>query len=76
MGFCHSETDWDALFTRFASMQDALIALMSEIPGLGDGDRRIVGAYLKSFFKILDSPKTRKRMIENACQPWPDSVMR
>jgi hypothetical protein len=32
-------TDWVALFTRFASLQDADMALLAEVPGLGGGDR-------------------------------------
>lgn len=73
MGFCHPETDWDALFTRFALLEDADRALLAQIPGLGGGDRRIVSAYLDTFFKTLNSPEAREREIVNACRPWPGS---
>jgi hypothetical protein len=72
MGFCHPDTDWDALFTRFATVQSADMALLAEIPGMGAGDRRIAGTYLDSFFKTLNSQEARERMIVNACQPWPE----
>jgi hypothetical protein len=73
MGFCHSETDWDALFTRFAILQNADMSLIAEVPGLGGGDRRMVGSYLDSFFKTLNSRDARESRIVNACQPLPAS---
>jgi hypothetical protein len=73
MGYCHADTDWNALFTRFATLQDAQMALLAEIPGLGGGDRRIVNAYLDTFFKTLDSPEEREKRIIKACQAWPEA---
>lgn len=72
MGFCNPDTDWDALFTRFMLLQDAYLDLLAEVPGLGGGDRRIVRAYLDSFFKTLGSRDERQSEIVSACQPWPD----
>ena len=72
MGFCHPDTDWDALFTRFTSLQEPNFDLLAEVPGLGGGDRRIVSAYLDSFYKILNSPEARQSKIVNACKPWPN----
>ncbi len=72
MGFCHPNTDWEALFTRFTLLHDAYLDLLAEVPGLGGGDRRIARAYLNSFFDTLSSPDARQNGIVNACKPWPD----
>jgi hypothetical protein len=61
------------LVTRFTNLQNADMALLAEVPGLGGGDRRMVGAYLDSFFETLNSPEARERKIINACKPWPGS---
>jgi hypothetical protein len=72
MGFCHPDTDWDALFTRFTLLQDAYYDLLAEVPRLGGGDRRSVRAYLDSFFETLGSPDASQNEIVNACKPWPE----
>ena len=72
MGYCHPDTDWDALFTRFKSLQEPIYDLLAQVSGLGSGDRRIVSSYLDSFYKTLNSPEARQSKIVNACKPWPE----
>ena len=71
LGYCHDDTDWDGLFAKFNAQRDNIMALVAEIPGLGRGDRRRAGAYLESFFKIIESERARRNGITNACQPFP-----
>ena len=73
MGYCHPDTDWDALFAQFTGMQKTIWSMLADTPGLGRGDQRMSGAYMDSFFKILNSPKSRQRKIVEACKPWPFS---
>jgi len=71
-GFCHPDTDWDALFTKFSTLRPNIMGLLAETPGLWRGDRRMSGAYLDSFFNTLGSPESRQSNIVNACHPWPN----
>jgi hypothetical protein len=71
LGYCHPETDWDALFARFSDLRSQIITMLVETPGLGRGERRMTGVYLDSFFSILGSEKTRESRIADACHPWP-----
>ncbi|NND44265.1 MAG: hypothetical protein HKN58_03000 [Xanthomonadales bacterium] len=72
MGFCHPYSDWDALFEEFAALRDPSLKLVSDTPGLGRGDRRVSGAYLDSFFRMLESTEARKNNISDACLPIED----
>jgi hypothetical protein len=71
LGYCHPDTDWTALFAKFRALEGDIARMVLETPRLGRGDRRAVGAYLDSFYEILDSPEARQRRIVEACQPWP-----
>jgi hypothetical protein len=71
LGFCHSDADWDALFSRFSALREDAISMLVQTPGFGRGERRMTGVYLDSFFSIVGSEKSRDSRIINACQPWP-----
>lgn len=71
MGYCHPDTNWDDLFTRFSELEVPVITMLIETPGLGRGDRRVSGSYLDSFFEILDSEEARETKIVEACRPMP-----
>ena len=73
LGYCQRDTDWDALFASFTNQYENVMNMVAETPGLGRGDRRVAGAYLDSFFDILNSQSARRNGIINACQPLPDS---
>jgi len=69
MGFCHPDTDWDALFAKFSGLEDDIKKMLISSPGLGRGDRRESGAYLDSFFDTLDSADVRQARIVDRCRP-------
>ena len=72
LGYCHTDTDWDALFTKFSGLEKDIMTMLVTSPGLGRGDRRESGAYLDSFFETLDSFESRNTRIVERCQPIPE----
>jgi hypothetical protein len=70
-GFCHEDTNWDELFSRFNTLRAHIMGELADTPGLRMGDRRMSSAYLDSFFNILGSEESRKSLIMEACQPLP-----
>ena len=73
-GFCHSDTDWDALFAKFSGLEEDIMKMLIGSPGLGRGDRRESGAYLDSFFETLDSFNARNTRIVERCRPMPSGA--
>lgn len=73
MGFCHPYSDWDALFGKFGELREPALALVAETPGLGRGERRVAGAYLEAFFRMLETPDARENNIVKACIKTPAS---
>ena len=71
LGYCHPETDWDSLFTAFLDMQDDLLSMVGETPGLDRKSTRSVNRFLDKFFRILETPEDRNAEIVNHCQAWP-----
>lgn len=71
LGFCHPDTDWDALFAKFSGLEEDIMKMLVTSPGLGRGDRRESGAYLDSFFDTLDSYDSRNTRIVDNCKPMP-----
>ena len=71
MGYCHGDNDWDALFTKFRFLEESVMNILAEAPGLGRGDRRMSGSYLDSFFSAIATPELRQSQIIDACQPLP-----
>ena len=74
LGFCHPDTDWDALFTKFSGLEVGIMKMLINSPGLGRGDRRESGAYLDSFFETLDSFDPRNTRIVERCRPMPSGA--
>lgn len=72
MGYCHADTDWDALFTKFSGLEEDIMTMLVTSPGLGRGDRRESGAYLDSFFDTMDSFEARNTRIIERCKPIPE----
>ena len=70
-GFCREDIDWDAVFGLFQSRRNALFELLDRIPGLNERKKKSVALYLKSFFRILDSPELRNKRILQACRDLP-----
>lgn len=70
-GFCRSEIDWDALFARFLSMQNDVVALVSGIEGMSLRTQRHATFQLNRFYKILQSEKERNKKIVERCRPMP-----
>ena len=70
-GFCAPETDWDSLFAKFSALEDDMLKMLIDTPGLGRGDRRVSGVYLLSFFDLLENPEERKSKIVDACVKMP-----
>jgi len=71
LGFCHPDTDWDALFAKFSGMEEEIMKMLVTSPGLGRGDRRESAAYLDSFFETLDSFESRNTRLVERCRPMP-----
>ncbi len=74
LGYCHPDTDWDALFAKFNGMEKDIMTMVIETPGFGRGDRRQSGVYLDTFFDNLDSEKARETRIIERCQPMPSGA--
>ena len=55
LGFCHPDTDWDALFTFFLNRQEALLSMAAEIPGLEKQSIKVANRFLKRFFSTVQS---------------------
>jgi hypothetical protein len=70
-GFCNPESDWDALFAKFSALENDMLRMLIDTPGMGRGDRRASGAYLLDFFDILDSSEERQRKVIDACRELP-----
>ena len=68
-GFCHPGLDWDALFRKFRDKRMKVFELIESVPDLSSRARRSSLKYMKDFYKILDSPKKRQKMIVGACRP-------
>jgi hypothetical protein len=73
LGFCHPETNWDALFTTYLEKQATLQTLVADVPDLNKKSRKSVNRYLEKFFDILHSDEERTEHIVQACQTWPPS---
>jgi len=70
-GFCHPGLDWDALFRKFRDKRMKVLELIESVPDLSKRARKSSLKYMKDFYKILDSPKKRQKMIVGACRPLP-----
>jgi len=78
LGFCHPDTDWDALFEFFLDRQEALLSMVTEIPGLKKQSIRVANRLLGRFFSTLQSSENREnreKKIVSQCQPWPPSAV-
>ncbi len=71
LGYCNPDTDWDALFAKYASLEEDFMSMIIGTPGFGRGDRRESGVYIDTFYDTLDSPDTSKTRIIDRCQPLP-----
>lgn len=71
MGYCHGDNDWEALFAKFHFLEESVMNILADAPGLGRGDRRMSGSYLDSFFSAIATPELRQSQIIDACQPLP-----
>ena len=75
LGFCHPDTDWDALFTFFLDRQETLLSMVAEIPGLKKQSISVANRFLERFFSTLQSSENREKKIVSQCQPWPPSAI-
>jgi len=73
LGFCHPDTDWDALFAFYLARQEDIMSMVGEIPALNKQGGRMLRRFLMRFFETLQSNETRQKKIVNHCQPWPPS---
>ena len=71
LGFCHPDTDWDALFANFSGLEGDIMKMIAESPGLGRGDQRESRGYIDTFYDTLDSADTRQTRIVERCRPMP-----
>jgi len=75
LGFCHPDTDWDALFEFFLDRQETLLSMVAEIPGLKKQSIKVANRFLERFFSTLQSSKSREKKIVSQCQSWPPSAI-
>ena len=71
LGHCYPGFDWEALFGQFIGNEDEMKIVLSQVPGLRRGDRRVAGVYLDEFFDLLVRVEDRQRLVVGACRPWP-----
>ncbi len=69
-GFCHPAFDWRPLFARFRVRRAAISALVEQVPGLAEGSRRALRAYLDAFFAALAPAKAAD--VVRGCRPGPN----
>jgi hypothetical protein len=75
LGFCHPDTDWDALFEFFLDRQETMLSMVAEIPGLKKQSIRVTNRFLEHFFTTVQSREHREEKIVSQCQPWPPSAI-
>ena len=75
LGFCHPDTDWDALFTFYLNRQEVLLSMAAEIPGLEKHSIKVAKRFLERFFSTLQSRELSNKKIVSQCQPWPPSAI-
>jgi len=75
LGFCHPDTDWDALFKFFLDRQETLLSMIAEIPSLKKQSIRVANRFLERFFSTLQSSESREKNIVSQCQQWPPSAI-
>ena len=71
LGYCHPDTEWNAIFEQFTGAEAEIMALPGEIPEFDNRSRRWESHFLAQFFEILHSPDARQARILDACLPWP-----
>jgi hypothetical protein len=67
-GICNDAIDYQALFTRFQEMRDAVLALPASVPELSERNQRSAVRYLDDFYDVIDSEGAARRQIVNACR--------
>jgi hypothetical protein len=70
-GFCRPQTQWDALFTKFSGLENEMLRMLIDSPGMGRGDRRASAAFLLDFFDTLASEEERQQKIVANCTEFP-----
>jgi hypothetical protein len=73
LGFCHPDPHWATLFASINDKKQDIMGMREEVPNLKKSSKKWVDRFLRQFFQILETEDLRKKLIENACQPWPPS---
>ena len=73
LGFCHPDTDWNALFAVFLQQEPAMRDMVTQIPELDKKSLKSVNGFLGEFFETIRSEDLRRQDIVDQCRPWPPS---
>lgn len=71
LGFCETGSSLENLFEIYLIRQDALLAVVDEIPELDGRSDRTTRRYLDDFFETLGASEYCTDLIVRQCQPWP-----
>lgn len=74
LGFCHPDTDWEALLGAYSSRKAEVMATLENLPGLSRNSLRSTRNFLENFFEIIEGPGREEAIIES-CTPWPPAAI-
>jgi hypothetical protein len=70
-GFCWEGADFDALNRQFTELRPQFEQLWREMDLMEEGDRRRGLDYLETFYRILETPGSYRRLVVEPCRPMP-----
>ena len=67
-GFCRPTVDMTGLYSEFLALRDAFAATLRSRPELAPDNAEHAIRYLEEFFKVIESPRARRNLIERRCR--------
>jgi hypothetical protein len=68
-GFCYPGLDWDSAFRPFIGRKAQVFGLTDEIAEWSESSARQARSFIEGFYSTLESPKKRRKRIEESCRP-------
>lgn len=67
-GFCRPTVDMTGLYSEFLALRGAFAATLRSQPELAPDNAERAIRYLEEFFKVIESPRARRNLIERRCR--------
>jgi hypothetical protein len=68
-GFCYPGLDWDSAYRPFLERKAQVFGLTDEIAEFSESAARRARSFIEGFYSTLESPKKRRKRIEESCRP-------